>query len=294
MTKELPQFVRDMLASPPRAGDGVNNYLFRLARVLHRYRSESEIADTLRAVLADCGRTVTEQEIQRTVERSRGCAWKPGSRNPVRSSPPCPPVDKEKRQAVIGEGYQLVDLWEESPVRFEDNESHTEEIIDVIFPGNPLLCCGKSKWDFHTWSREEWRGKLSELQLIVPSPMSARTGLTQEGKVSEHSLDNTGPRRFLVVEFDRGTIDEHAALLIHLIGCAPMVLGVHSGGKSLHGWFYCADQPEEPWRQFFEYCVSLGADPATDVRSQFVRMPDGRRNNGNRQRVYWYNPRLIK
>ena len=40
--KELPQFVRDMLASPPRAGEGVNLYLFRMARVLHPYRSETE------------------------------------------------------------------------------------------------------------------------------------------------------------------------------------------------------------------------------------------------------------
>jgi hypothetical protein len=49
-TKDLPQFVRDMMASPPRAGDGVNLYLYRLARVLHPHRSESEIANTLRAV----------------------------------------------------------------------------------------------------------------------------------------------------------------------------------------------------------------------------------------------------
>jgi hypothetical protein len=294
MTKELPQFVRDLLASPPQAGNGVNLFLFRLARVLHPYRSETEIADILRAVLADCGRAVTEQEIQRAVERSRDCAWKPGGRNPVRSSSPCPPVDKEKCQTIISEGYGLYDLWDASPIRFEDSESHTEEIVETIFPGNPLLCCGKSKAEFATRPREEWRGQLAELQLIVPSPMNVRTGITQEGKVSEHALSNTGDRRFLVIEFDCGSIDEHAALLIHLLGRAPMVLGVHSGGKSLHGWFFAAGQPEEPWRQFFEYALTLGADPATWTRSQFVRMPDGRRDNGRRQCIYWYNPELAK
>ena len=45
--KELPLFVRDMLASPPRAGEGVNLYLYRVARVLHPFRSEGEIADIL-------------------------------------------------------------------------------------------------------------------------------------------------------------------------------------------------------------------------------------------------------
>jgi len=51
-------------------------------------------------------------------------------------------VNAEQREAVIASGAGLVDLWEISPVRFENNESHTEEIIDAIFPGDPLLCVG--------------------------------------------------------------------------------------------------------------------------------------------------------
>src|ERR1700691_2406902 len=59
--KNLPQFVRDLLASgPPPAGEGVNLWLFRMARVLHPYRGELEIADILRASVAGCGRVVTE------------------------------------------------------------------------------------------------------------------------------------------------------------------------------------------------------------------------------------------
>ena len=48
-----------LLASPPRAGEGVNLYLFRLARALHPYRSADEIAEMLQAVTAGCGRIVT-------------------------------------------------------------------------------------------------------------------------------------------------------------------------------------------------------------------------------------------
>ena len=43
--------------------------------------------------------------------------------------------------------------------------------------------------------------------------MTSRTGRTQDGKESEHSLENTGPRRFLVIEQDAGTVDEQAAIL---------------------------------------------------------------------------------
>jgi hypothetical protein len=168
-----------------------------------------------------------------------------------------------------------------------DNDPRTEEIVDRIFPGNPFLCCGQSNSVFDTRPREQWRGELSRLAVIVPSPMIAPTGLTKDNKQSAHALSNNGPRRFLIVEFDQGTTDEHAALLIHLAGFAPLVCAVHSGGKSLHGWFLVANQPEEKILRFFRYAVSLGADPALWTRSQFVRLPDGTRDNGNRQTVFF-------
>jgi hypothetical protein len=124
--------------------------------------------------------------------------------------------------------------------------------------------------------------------------MSATTGTTKDGRTSKHTLDNTGPRRFLVVEFDAGTADEHAALMMHLAGYAPLVVASHSGNKSLHGWFYCAGQPEDKLLRFMRYAASLGGDPATWTRCQFVRMPDGTRDNGKRQTVFFFNPAPLK
>ena len=187
-----------------------------------------------------------------------------------------------------------MDLWEASPVRFDDNDAHTEALIDVLFPGDPLLCCGQINSDFETRLTRGMAWGISGLQLIVPSPMTARSGLTQDGKQSPHALSITGQRRFLVVEFDQGDVDDHAALLWHLALKAPLAMVVHSGSKSLHGWFFCAGQPEERLRQVMRYCVSLGADRATWTRSQFVRMPDGTRENGKRQVVYYFNPEVIK
>ena len=179
-------------------------------------------------------------------------------------------------------------------MRLEDNKSHTEQIIDTLFPGDPLLCAGRSHHDFETRSRSEWRGKLAALQLIVPSPMTARIGKTQEGKESAHTLETTGSRRFLVVEQDKGTIDEQAAVLLQLAEGAPLALAVHSGSKSIHGWFYCAGWPEEKLREFMTFAVGVGADPAMWTRSQFARMPDGTRDNGKRQTVFFFNPGAVK
>jgi hypothetical protein len=111
----------------------------------------------------------------------------------------------------------LKELRRLSPVAWTDSQPHTEEIIDELFPGNPLICVGRSKYEFRTAPREKFRGLLSDLQFIVPSAMSAPFGLTQQGKKSMHSLANTGPRQYLVIEFDQGTMDEQATILAHLM-----------------------------------------------------------------------------
>jgi hypothetical protein len=213
--------------------------------------------------------------------------------------------------AVAETGNGLVDLWETSPVRFDSNKPKTSAIIDLLFPGNPLLCCAWSRHRFDTRARENWY-KLQNLEFILPSPMRAKQGVTREGKLSAHTLSKTGPRRFLIVEFDfdASNSDDEArllerlaiedvrdlcsALLLHLAQRAPLALAVHSGGKSLHGWFYCAGVPEQTVWRTFQYAVSLGADPANWTPSRFARMPDGLRENGSRQTVYFLNPEVVK
>ncbi len=290
MISKLPQFLQEMLNTPPRTGEGVHNWLFRVARQLHAHLPANEIVDLLENCVANCGRHVPRHEIVSAVQNSIPCAWTPGGQlQSIHPAPKWPSVNQEQQEAVIASGFGLVDLWELSNPRIEDGEAHTEWIIDRLFPGNPLLCGGKSNSSFDTKPREDWRGELSRLQLIVPSPMSAITGRTKDGRESTHTLDNTGPRRFLVIEFDEGNLDQHAAALRHLAGYAALVCAVHSGGKSLHGWFNVHSQPEEKVLRFFRYAVSLGADPQMWVPSQFARMPDGLRDNGQRQTVYFLN-----
>jgi hypothetical protein len=292
---QLPPFLRDMLAATPRAGEGVHSWLFRVARHLHAHLPAGEIIGLLENRIAGCGRAVTRIEIVAAVQNSLPCAWEPRPGGFAPSlAPKWPAIHVERRTAIIRDGGALVDLWEASKPRLDDGAVYTEEIIDRLFPPDSLLCCGKSNREFDTNPRESWRGKLSELALIVPSPMSAPTGMTKDGKESAHTLSNTGPRRFLICEFDIGTADNHAALLIHLAGYAPMVCAVHSGNKSLHGWFLVDGQSEVKVEKFFRYAVSLGADRATWTRSQFVRMPDGTRDNGNRQTVFFVNFNLME
>jgi hypothetical protein len=230
----------------------------------------------------------------------------------------------ERNRGMIEEiaqaGPRLNELRALSPVQWADDSRHSEEIIDALFPGNPLLCVGRDAKSFVTKAREEWRGVLAERALIVPSPMSKLTGVTKDGQSGSHRTnDNTGQRRFLVIECDfkekdgRGNdtpdgpmlrrlgengitvADVCAAAIHHLSQCGyPLAVVVHSGGKSLHAFFYVQGQPEEGLRQFMRYAVSIGADAATWTRCQLVRMPDGTRDNGNRQTVHYFNPEVIR
>jgi hypothetical protein len=293
VSRPLPQFILDLLAAMPGRGGGLHNWLFRVARVLHPYRESHEILELLGATTA--GEPVRPGEIESAVLRSKSVAWKPGEKIQSRIVQSAwPKIDEKKRSLILSTGASLVDLWEASPVRIDDNQQHCEDIIDVLFPDNPLLCCGTSQSDFDTRTRSEWRGKLAKMAVIVPNAMTARSGPTQGGKESAHALSIVGPRQFLVIEQDLGTIDEQAAVLLHLAQYAPLTVAVHSGSKSIHGWFCCLGQPEEMLRDFMRYAVSLGADHATWCKSQFVRMPDGIRGNGNRQAVYFYQPKAVK
>lgn len=206
--------------------------------------------------------------------------------------PKWPAINYTLQNLIMQSGHGLSSLWEMSPFPLSEVR-RSEEFIDLLFPGNPLLCLGKSSEVFSTLPREEWRGRSQTMQFIVPNPMSKKVGTTQKGTPSQHCLDNTGPRRFIVVEFDKGSADLQAATLLHLAKFAPFAMAVSSGGKSVHGWFYIATWLEERVLRFFRYACSVGADEHLWVRSQFVRVPDGTRDTGAVQSVFYFNPGVI-
>lgn len=298
--RELPQFLRDLLACPPRSDDpaklpgGVHRWMFKVARQLLAHRTPEESFTLLQAVLDDCGRALPARELREAILAAERCKWQPRNIQngwQAERKAAWPAVDLAYRAQIVEHAdYALYDLWEASPVRFSE-ENEAEIIVPQLFPGDPLVCVGYRKNDATTAPLHEFQGKLGELQFVVPSPMSKLLGKTQEGKDSPRCLDNVATRRFIVAEFDSGTLDEQAALLRHLSNYAPLTLVVHSGGKSLHGWFWCHGYDEETIvRRFFSYAVRLGADPQGWVRCQFHRMPGGLRDNRVRQEVFYFNP----
>ena len=187
-------------------------------------------------------------------------------------------------------------------------------VLQAIYNPEALLCCGSEMSNARTQSLEEWLAEgLVDLRMIVPNPMSKAMGINQQGRTSARCLDNTGPRKFLLVEFDfakgkssdcdsvieimetmgRTTSDMNAALHSHLQQYLPLGMVVYSGGKSLHGWYPCTGIPEEEQARFLAYALSLGADPMLFTACQLARMPWGIRDNGNIQEVVYFNSEVI-
>jgi hypothetical protein len=310
---KLPAKVRKQIKACPVEGNGVHPWLFKTALHLHRYFSEDQIEDILSQYVSCDGR---EREIREAVANSGRI---------IRGETPSsglakawPAVDYTTiHKIVLDCPVRLEDLPSISPFSVGTKEPKTEEILDTLFPGNPLLCFGLAANSFFTRSREKWRGRESGFQFIVPNPMIKETGVTKDGKKSERCLENTGPRRFLVTEFDISEEDEkwasyvrewkekgisvldaNVALLIELarrgLPRFPLALAVHSGGKSIHSWYFCEGLTDQQLRPFMVRAVRLGADPATWTRCQLVRMPDGIRENGKRQQVHFFAPEVIR
>lgn len=236
--------------------------------------------------------------------------------NLAKPSPTWPAADPSAIDNIVSPGAGLYELWENSPIRWEDSESHVEEIIDILFPHNPLLCVGKSNYEFGTQHREVWRGALASLPLIVPNPMLAPRGQTQDGRTSEHTKAATSRRVYQVIEFDFAERDKNgkdtlwaplirkwktnkieivdacAALICQLQKQLPLLVCVcFSGGKSLHAWFRVFGLSQAAQKDFMRRAVLLGADRATWNASQFVRIPDGLRKDAARQSCFYLDPR---
>jgi len=198
--------------------------------------------------------------------------------------PKWPQVNRAKQRQVMADN-SLVTVDTLRSCSSESLDQSPSEILQKLFPGDPLVCIseefnsGTHTMPLSDLTDPKHRWFTDRASFVVPSPMSARQGLTKAGKASARSLDNTGPRQHIIVEIDDKSIskDKQAAILNHLAQFFPLVMVVDSGNKSIHGWYACHGASEETVERFFREAVSLGADSAPWTRCQLVRMPNGRR-----------------
>jgi hypothetical protein len=269
----------------PIEGRGINRWTFLTAcRLFRRRWSETKVREYLAQHTNRTGRKA-DDEIERAIERAP--QW--GKRGKAGSYRKWPDVSGSKRQKAINDGnISAEELRRVSPLK----QTSAQQVLPILFPGDPLIWATMlvgSPGD--TLPLRQWLPVAGMQQFIVPNPMISRD-IPKNGK-SRRCLTNTGRRFYLVVESDIGTADEQAGILWHLARFAPLVMAVHSANKSVHGWFHVDNRSERQNRELMEYAVPLGADPATFVKCQPVRMPGGHRPSKGKQEILFFNPSAI-
>lgn len=237
-------------------------------------------------------RPLKTTEVRRAVEKAYATTLPESTYQPKAEKPRWKP-DKTRQSPYRSVPRKLaaVDLWEASPDRLDGGISQ-RMILDWLFPDQQqLVCVGKTAYEFHTARISQFKD-LMACQFIVPCYMTAKYGTTQDGKRSMHCLDNCGPRRFCVCDFDEPHSDNHPAIIWQLRKTYDLVMALQSGGKSLHAWFQVEPDEEDA---FWRVAIAVGADPALmRNRSSFVRLPMGLRDNGKRQGVLYFDHTKIK
>jgi hypothetical protein len=260
-----------------------------------------------------CSDSEREREISDAIENSGPGKLAGRIRAPKWPEPNWLTID---RRVSADNRFRLDQLKRANPTR--GRSFVAEEIVSILFAPaseggdpDPFICVGAARNRFWTKQLKSWGPMLRRMPLIVPSRMTQSFGLTRKGKKSAHCLGNTGPRDYLVIEFDMkgkawpkllakwasdgiASLDSQAVLIRYLAKYAPLVMVLWSGDKSLHAWFAIKGEPEDRLFLFMKGAVALGADPATWTRLQFVRMPEGwREETKARQEVYYFDPELI-
>lgn len=294
--RSVPHYGRQFLVSAPERNASPRE-LYRCACILRDAEfSEAEQEVVIKERFSGYYREIKEREITNAI---RAALRANASEAVVRT----PKVNEALVRSICANSTGVAaSLSASSPV-VNPHEIRTADVLDTLYDDDSLICVGfnKSVEDSvgarlvpvsTTASRKELGRGEGQYEFIVPNPMSAPRGLTQDGRVSERCLANSASSwTYQVVEFDQGTEDEQAALILHLKGIAVQAtlrMVVHSGGKSLHAWFDVSRLHSDEQEKFRRYAAAVGADPAMFRLCQFARMPNAMRPEKNARQAIRY------
>ncbi len=322
----LRPWTRRKIDECPTAGSGLNRGLSTVAVSLRHETDEDPGIELLFNLAVERGRSERKARIE--AERLRR-KWRDLSDAPApaigtcreRPKPKAAAPDKDLiSRAVSGSTLTVAQLTEMSPIKVDPaDDSAAENIVDLLFPDRDIICASVKHWDAHCEPHgEAGLSGLNRAQFLCPNPMR-EAGHYKQGKPSPRRNLNVLYRRWLVIEFDIarygrdgvtptfwkptldqweqqgiGAQDAQARLIQRIAGYEfNLAMVVFSGGKSLHSWWPVAGKPEGEVTTFIDRAVKLGADPAAKIPSQFFRMPHGKRQNGERQRVVYLDLEIL-
>jgi hypothetical protein len=274
----------------PREGQGLHDAILKYSRglLLEGYDVEQTTNMLIKATQESC-RTTQDLvgEIQNAVVGAReflddnpSFRYSKVNRKPNRWNDPlsflnnrdgmCRSDRRDIRSAQIDFALRKKALANDREIVLSDQEFSFKDLFAGI---NFKICASKDKYSAPVKKLNDWNidETFPRMQYIVPNyfwESSAEGG--------DKSDFNIGRRLFLVVEFDRDSLQDQIALLDFLHNDDfRLIMIVYSGHRSLHGWFTCYGRSEYRVVGFCIKAKMLGADKSTYSPSQYCRMPNG-------------------
>lgn len=295
----------------PKAGQGVNAWVnTNVLRMLRARFSNADIYSTLIAHAKGCGRDI-RRDITRSIDTGRlflgmGKGFSSSEVKAIDGFDEVSFVRDLSKKFCLNPEYQTEVLRENCLVNTQNWPSEgprknypVMEILYRLF-GSNKICLGYNQ--HHSiiaqltsvnsiFRFENKHIRLGLCQFIVPTPMENDYALNESGKRSIRCLGNTAKRWFLVIEFDRiSSQDDQFRLHYELAKSAELRMLVFSGNKSIHGWYNVYRKPVEEVKSLMSHATTLGADPMTWIRCQYVRFPGGTNSKTKtRQEILYYN-----
>ena len=289
------QRILERLTPPPE--NGVHPWTLSTARKCRNLGFSRDSAESLikafEPSLRD-GREFKYNEVENAVNKAFSTDLKaeaPKASDPISQVQWDPLMTSQIHEQVA----KTPDDWR--AISLPNPDKHTpKEVLGITMKPAPetLICVGYKNGDYGfkriTKEFQEFKS-LENLSYVIPAYMTARSGMTKSGKTSAGAKSNTGERLFNVVDLDDPPPEEHSSILWELSKHREPALVLRTGGKGLHGWFPITEDDANFWHA----AVLLGADVRIyKNKSQLVRLPNGTRDNGERQEVLFINPNLTQ
>lgn len=190
-------------------------------------------------------------------------------------------ASEHKADILEKHSWPIADVFHESPVTSDEPSQDWTLFLtlfepdDVLWTGQPMNSGPRHAHNFQTvrqWKEQQPAGRFTCPAVFKPGTLARKN-------------ENVLTRRYLVVESDVLTMDESAALFRWLRKRLTLRAIVHTGGKSLHGWFVMPDTAMlEKLRIILP---EMGCDWHLFTPSQPVRVP-GIKRGENWQCLYWF------
>jgi hypothetical protein len=205
-----------------------------------------------------------------------------------------PMAPKVKEETSFGSQWPAADWWlidkvvTHQTTCLDDLHSSTDgaqrareltgsEVIDALFPENPILTVGYNSIAYWSLRRKEFRYNDSNLTYIIPNVV----GEAEKYLVVRFDIGTEAWRKQAEVwdqEFGISNYDAQSSLLILLTTKGgprlPLVLVVSTANDQLEGWFKCGEN-EEINTAFKARAARLGADVSAWDKDRSVAMPGG-------------------